>query len=138
MDKKKELLWRAYLVMFCFVLVAMVILFRVFKISVVERDKWRQKGEVNVKWRSVDADRGNIYAEESNLLSTSIQFFEVRMDMSIIRKDDFDKGIDSFAIFLSNFDTDFIRQKSKNEWKNELLAARKKGNNIFISQKVLI
>jgi hypothetical protein len=26
--------------------------------------KWRQKGEVNVKWRTVDADRGNIYAEE--------------------------------------------------------------------------
>ena len=86
MDKKKELLWRAYLVMFCFVLVAMVILFRVFKISVVERDKWRQKGEVNVKWRSVDADRGNIYAEESNLLSTSIQFFEAVDRCKTIRK----------------------------------------------------
>ncbi len=137
MDKKKELLWRAYLVMFCFVLVAIVILFRIFKISVVERDKWRQKGEVNVKWRSVDADRGNIYAEESNLLSTSIQFFEVRMDMSIIRKDDFEKGIDSLAIVLSNFDPDFIRQKSKAEWKKELSAARKKGNKYFFIAKGL-
>ncbi|MFZ1750797.1 MAG: penicillin-binding protein [Saprospiraceae bacterium] len=137
MDRKKELLWRAYLVMFFFVVATAVILFRIFNISFIERDKWRQKGEANVKWKVVDADRGNIYAEESILLSTSIQFFEVRMDMSIIRKDDFNDGVDSLAQFLSAFDEDFIRRKSAKEWKNDLKAARKRGNKYFFIAKGL-
>ncbi|MBC7885320.1 MAG: transpeptidase family protein, partial [Saprospiraceae bacterium] len=137
MDRKKELLWRTYLVMFFFVVATGVILFRIFKISFIERDKWRQKGEINVQWRVVDADRGNIYAEESNLLSTSLQFFEVRMDMSIIRNDDFDKGVDSLASFLSNFNPNFIRQKTIAEWKKEMRSARKKGNKYFFIAKGL-
>ncbi len=135
MDRKKELLWRAYLVMFFFVVATIVILFRIFNISFIEREKWRQKGEANVQWRTVDADRGNIYAEESNLLSTSLQFFEVRMDMSIIRKEDFNNAVDSLAIFLSNFDPEFIRQKSAVQWKSDLKSARKKGNKyLFIAK----
>jgi cell division protein FtsI (penicillin-binding protein 3) len=137
MDRKKELLWRAYLVMFFFVVATAVILFRIFNISFIERDKWRQKGEANVQWRTVDADRGNIYAEESNLLSTSLQFFEVRMDMSIIRKDDFNDGVDSLAIFLSNFDPDFIRKKTAAQWKSDLKSARKRGNKYFFIAKGL-
>lgn len=137
MDRKKELLWRAYLVMFFFVVATLVILVRIFNISFIEREKWRQKGEINVKWRTVDADRGNIYAEEGNLLSTSLSFFEVRMDMSIIRKDDFSQGVDSLAHFLSKFDPDFIRPKSVSQWKSDLKAARKKGNKYFFIAKGL-
>ena len=137
MDRKKELLWRAYLVMFFFVVATVVILFRIFNISFIERDKWRQKGEANVQWRTVDADRGNIYAEESNLLSTSLQFFEVRMDMSVIPKDVFNKGLDSLATYLSQFDPDFIRTKSASVWKSELKAARKRGNKYFFIAKGL-
>lgn len=131
MDRKKELLWRAYLVMFFFVVATMLILFRIFNISFIERDKWIQKGEANVQWRVVDADRGNIYAEESNLLSTSLQFFEVRMDMSVIRSEDFNKGLDSLAHYLSVFDPDFIKPKSAGTWKSEIRAARKRGNKYF-------
>ena len=137
MDRKKELLWRAYLVMFFFVIASAVILFKVFKISVLEKDKWRQKGEANVKWMVVDADRGNIYAEESILLSTSIQFFEVRMDMSVIIKEDFNAGVDSLAYFLSNFDPSVIAPKSKSEWLKSLKAARKKKSKFFFIGKGL-
>lgn len=117
--------------MFFFVVATLVILFRIFNISFLEREKWRQKGEMTVQWRTVDADRGNIYAEESNLMSISLQFFEVRMDLSIINKDDFNKGVDSLALFLSNFDPEFIKKKSPAQWKSELKAARKRGNKYF-------
>ena len=137
MDRKKELLWRAYFVMFCFVVASAVILFKVFKVGIIERDKWRQKGEVNVKWKTVDADRGNIYGEEGNLLSTSLQFFEVRMDMSVIKDADFKNEVDSLAYFLSNFDQMYIRPKSKDTWLKDLKAARKKGNRYFFIAKGL-
>ncbi|MBK9149810.1 MAG: hypothetical protein IPM26_01975 [Saprospiraceae bacterium] len=137
MDRKKELLWRAYLVTFFFVAASLVILFKIFKISVLERDKWKQKGEVNVQWRTVDADRGNIYAEEETLLATSVQFFEVRMDMKVIRQSDFNANVDSLAIFLSNFNPSYIRPKSAAQWKTELIAAKRKENRYFYIAKGL-
>ncbi len=130
MDRKKELLWRAYLVLFGFVLVTGVILFKIFNISFIERDKWKRQGEANVQWRTVDADRGNIYAEESNLLATSLQFFEVRMDLSLVKDEIFRKEVDSLALFLSKF-REANSTKSKEQWKTDLIAARKKGNKYF-------
>jgi cell division protein FtsI (penicillin-binding protein 3) len=132
MDRKKELLWRAYLVMIGFVLATLVIVYKVFYISVIDADKWRQKGEVNVTWRTVDADRGNIYAEEENLLATSIQFFEVRMDLTAIRKDVWEKNIDSLARGLSSFDPKFIETKSMAAWKSDLKQARAKKKRFFL------
>jgi cell division protein FtsI (penicillin-binding protein 3) len=137
MERKKELLWRAYLVMIGFVAVTLVILYKVFYISVIDAEKWKQKGEVNVKWRTVDADRGNIYAEEENLLATSIQFFEVRMDMASIRKDVFNENVDSLAAGLSAFDPNFIEPRSKAEWKSALKSARAKGKKYFFIAKGL-
>lgn len=137
MDRKKEMLWRAYLVMFGFLLASVIILVKVFNISVIEREKWRQKGEANVKWKVVDADRGNIYAEESVLLSTSIQFFEVRMDMSVVKPDVFKEGVDSLAHFLSSFDPNVIKPKTKSEWVKSLKAAKKKNNRFFFIGKGL-
>jgi cell division protein FtsI (penicillin-binding protein 3) len=137
MDRKKELLWRAYWVTFFFVAASLVILFKIFKLSVLERDKWKQKGEVNVQWRTVDADRGNIYAEEETLLATSVQFFEVRMDMKVIRQSDFNANVDSLAIFLSNFNPSYIRPKSAAQWKTELIAAKRKENRYFYIAKGL-
>jgi cell division protein FtsI (penicillin-binding protein 3) len=137
MDRKKELLFRAYLVMIFFIIATAVIFFKVFNISVIEREKWREKGEQNVQWRTVDADRGNIYDEEEQILSTSLQFFEVRMDMTIIRKQDFDANVDSLALFLSQFNPEFIRKRTKSEWKRDLVNARKKGNKYFFVAKGL-
>ena len=137
MDRRKELLWRAYVVTFFFLATAVVILFRIFNISVLQRDKWRQKGEVNVQWRTVDADRGNIYAEEENLLATSVQFFEVRMDMKVVKQSDFNEYVDSLAAFLSTFNPSYIRPKSAAQWKSELMAAKKKENRYFFIAKGL-
>ncbi len=137
MDRKKELLWRAYLVMVVFVLATLVILFKVFKVAFLEREKWLQKGENNVQWRVVDADRGRIYAEENNLLATSLQFFEVRMDMSVASDDLFHNNVDSLALFLSQFDSRFIRKKTKEAWKSELKSARKRPDRYFFIGKGL-
>lgn len=122
---------------FFFVVASVIILFRIFTISVLDSEKWKQKGEANVKWKIVDADRGNIYAEEENLLATSVQFFEVRMDMTVIKQNDFNQYVDSLAAFLSVFNPNYIRPKSTSQWKSELISARKKGNKYFFLAKGL-
>jgi len=103
MDRKKELLIRAYFVLFCFVLYALLIAFRVINISVVEGEKWRKKG-----------------------VATSLPFFEIRMDLLVPRKDVFNNGIDSLAIRLAKF---FPNGKSASSWKSELVNKRLDGQN---------
>ena len=56
MEKKQELLIRLYLVLAAFVLVAVVIVYRVVKVNVMEGDKWRSNTEKNFQWRPIEAD----------------------------------------------------------------------------------
>lgn len=122
MNQKTELLARAYFVVVIFSLLSMVIAYRVFKVSILEGDKWRQKGAVNVKWKELNADRGDIIADDGSLLATSIQFFEIRFDATVAKSAYFDNGIDSLAFFLA---ASLGKNKSKYTWKKELQAARK-------------
>lgn len=132
--RKTELLARAYFVLVLFVVIAIVITFRVIKISVFEGEKWRSKGEVNVRWMKVDTDRGNIYSDDESLLATSLQLFEIRMDMLASKEEVFWKNIDSLSNVLS---TTIRKDKSSAEWRKALVDARKKKNRYFFIAKGL-
>ena len=132
MNRKTELLARAYFVVIVFTLIALVIAYRVIVISVIEGDKWRQKGAANVKWVEVDADRGNIYSDDESLLATSLQFFEIRLDLNVASEDRFRNNLDSLAYMLS---TTIRPDKTPLEWKERLLSERKSGNGYFLIKK---
>ncbi len=134
MNRRTELLARAYFVVSVFAILALVIAFRVIKISLIEGDKWRAKGSKNVKWMEVDADRGNIYADDESLLATSLQFFEIRMDATVPDAKLFKSKVDSLALMLSKS----IRpDKSYAEWKQTLYQARKQKNRYLYIAKAL-
>ena len=125
MNRKTELMARAYFVVMMFTILALVIAYRVFTISILEGDKWRQKGAVNVKWMEVDADRGNIYADDMTLLVSSLQFFEIRLDATVPSRKLFESKVDSLALMLSKT----VRSdKSYDQWRKDLRQARKKNN----------
>ena len=125
MNRKTELMARAYFVVMMFTILALVIAYRVFTISMLEGDKWRQKGAVNVKWMEVDADRGNIYADDLTLLVSSLQFFEIRLDATVPSRKLFESKVDSLALMLSKT----VRSdKSYDQWRKDLRQARKKNN----------
>lgn len=141
MEKKNELLIRAYLVMLSFVVFAVVIMWKVFVISVVEGDEWREKGDKYVRWTDVEATRGSIFSEDGHVWSTSSQFFEIRIDPVASSKRDFEKNIDSLSYYLERY-ADGVRSKS--EWKSLLTEKRRayelrkeKGTrNILLANKV--
>ncbi len=134
MDRRTELLARAYFVVTVFAILAIVIAFRVIKISIIEGDKWRAKGSKNVQWMEVDADRGNIYSDDESLLATSLQFFEIRMDVTVPKKELFNQKIDSLALMLSKTVRD---DKTASQWKADLWQARKKDNRfLFIAKGI--
>ncbi len=121
MDNKNELLVRVYFVMCLFILFAIAILFRVIKITTIEGEKWRSKGDVYVKWMDTKVDRGDIYDANGNILATSLPFFDIRMDLVKPTKASFDKNIDSLAICLHEL---WPYGKSAAEWKSELISGR--------------
>lgn len=128
MDKKKELLLRVYLVLCFFIIVAFMILYRVVKINVFEGEKWRQQNDVYVQWKPIEADRGNIFAEDGSLLATSLPFFDVHMDMTRVSKKVFDRNVDSLAYLLSEY---VPRELTPYDWRQRLTHARKKKNQYF-------
>jgi cell division protein FtsI (penicillin-binding protein 3) len=134
MNRRTELLARAYFVVTLFSILAIVIAFRVIKISIIEGDKWRAKGSKNVQWMEVDADRGNIYSDDESLLATSLQFFEIRMDVTVPKNELFKKNVDSLALMLSKTIRD---DKTASEWRKELYKARKNNNAyLFIARGI--
>ena len=106
MNIKNEVLGRMYIVLIVFVLAAVFIYSKVFSIVVFEGEKWRALGKKSyVKHMPVEAERGNIYADDRSLLATSLPFFEIRFDAKADALTDeiFDKNVDSLAYCLSTY-----------------------------------
>jgi len=136
MDRKKELLIRAYGVFLAFLVLSVVIMARVVKVSIVEGDEWRAKGNKNVKLRTLKAERGNIYSEDFNLLSTSLKFFDVHIDLTVQSDVLFEENVDSLAICLSE---SVGSHKTASEWRNSLLKGRREKRQYYpIAKKITI
>lgn len=81
MEIKKDILWRAYLSLIGMALFAVAILTRVLYIQHVEGSYWRSMSDsLHTVFMDLDADRGTIYSEEGRMLSTSIPYFDIRID----------------------------------------------------------
>ncbi len=134
-QRRSELLFRLYLVTFGLVVFAGVLLWRTVHISVIEGDYWRQKVKrLNLKWKVIEADRGDIVSERGRLLATSLPFFEVRMDTRADGLDDqtFYTQIDSLAWYLSVYVDPTL---SPAEHRKRLVEARRAGNRYLLIKK---
>lgn len=123
MDKKKDILWRIYLVYFLICLFGVAIISRVVVIQFVQGDEWRAKAEsMSTRFFNIEAVRGNIYDANGSMLATSLPYYEVGMDVNTeaITKEIFKSNIDSLSWCLSNL----FKDKSKKEYEKMLRKAR--------------
>jgi cell division protein FtsI (penicillin-binding protein 3) len=106
-EVKKDILWRVYL---CFIGMGMfgvAILVKIFLTQNVEGNYWRSMADsLHTRYVTLDADRGTIYSEEGRMLSTSIPYFDVRIDFAAdgLRAKEgkvFKDNVDSLSICLS-------------------------------------
>lgn len=123
MDRKSELLVRVYIVFFVFVLIAVLILSKVVTISLLEGEKWKERGGRNVKWVEVSGDRGNIYDERGNLLATSLPYFDIYVDVMTIADGLWHAELGALCESLSG-----LLGHSSLEWKSRLVKARRDKN----------
>jgi cell division protein FtsI (penicillin-binding protein 3) len=99
MDIKNEVLYRVYFLLFgLFLPAAVIIVYRTVQIAVVQGESWRKMGEENnVRYREIEADRGNIFSSDGSLLATSIPYFDLYFDPVAPSDRDFANHIDSLA-----------------------------------------
>lgn len=133
-DTNKEIFSRVYLLYLIIVLLAIVIIGRALYIQIIEGSKWREKAEkINLRYRNIDATRGNICAYDGSLLATSVPIFDLRMDASssIIPDNVFYSRIDSLSICLSNL----FKDRSSVSYRKEIVQARKSGNRYYLLKR---
>jgi len=135
MSKHKELLIRLYITVLVVVVVALTLSYKVVRISAIEGDRWRAKGDsLYVKYFPVEADRGDILARNGELLATSLPLFELRMDLKAngLTNEIFSEGVDSLAFYLSKY----ARSSwSQTRYRNYLIQRRKEGSRYLLIKR---
>ncbi len=137
MEVRRDILWRVYL---CFLGMAILCLFILGKAVYIQRfqgSHWRSMGDsMHQRIVELDADRGTIFSEDGQMLSTSLPEFDIYMDFQAdgLRAKNgkvFHENIDSFAIAMSRYFGD----KSTAQYKKELMAGYRKKSRYFLLKK---
>ncbi|PHN05226.1 penicillin-binding protein [Flavilitoribacter nigricans] len=106
MDVKNEVLYRVYFLLFGLVIpVAVLLVYRSITIGIVEGEEWRNRAllENVIKERTIEAERGNILAEDGSLLATSVPIFDLYFDPYAPSDEDFLANVDSLAVSMARY-----------------------------------
>lgn len=139
MDVRRDILWRVYLSFLGVVALSLLILGRTFYIQRFQGNYWRSMSDsMHQRIVELDAERGTIYSEDGQMLSTSMPQFDIYIDFladGLRAKNGkvFKENIDSFSIALSSFFGD----KSASVYKKELEKEYKKKNRYYAFKKKL-
>jgi cell division protein FtsI (penicillin-binding protein 3) len=125
MDVKRDILWRVYLSYILVVVVCLCILGKAFYIQQVQGAYWRGLSDsLHQRIIEIPADRGTIYSEDGQMLSTNVPQFDIYIDFRVEPLHEkagksFRENIDSLSIALS----DLFKDQSASTYKDGLTKA---------------
>ncbi len=129
MAEKKDIYWRAYLVYFGFVVIMLVVLFKT--ISIQMNGKSSTSNSITSSEEKIPKRislrlprRGEILDINSTPLVTSISFYEIYLDPTVVDQKIFDDSITDLSRGLS----EIFPTKSSREWQVEIQKARGQKN----------
>jgi cell division protein FtsI (penicillin-binding protein 3) len=108
LDIKKDILWRVYVCFLGMIVLCICVLGRAIYIQRAEGTYWKELSkEKHIKSDDIAAERGTIYSEDGNMLSTSIPIFDIHIDFGAegLRDKDgkrFKENVDSLSLSLAN------------------------------------
>ncbi len=137
MDVKKDILWRVHLCFLGIIVLGIIVLGRAVYIQRVQGDYWKSmSNKQHLKYIDIDAERGSIYSEDGNMLSTSIPVFDIYVDFAAdgLREKNgkrFYHNLDSLSLSLSGL----FKDASPASYKKILVNAYKKRRRYFPLKK---
>lgn len=139
MEIKRDILWRVYLSFLAIVVLSFFVLGRAIYIQKVEGKYWRSMSDsLHQRIVPIDAERGTIYSEDGQMLSTSLPTFDIYIDFAAdgLREKKgkrFRQNLDSFAFAM----TSYFGDKTKAAYKKELQLAYKNKARYYLLKKKL-
>ena len=139
MEVKRDILWRVYLSFLGIAVLSVFIISKAFYIQRFQGSYWKSMSDsLHQRIEPLDAERGTIYSEDGQMLSTSIPTFDIYMDMEAdgLREKNgkrFRENVDSFSIALANYFGD----RTAGEYRRDLQQAFKKSDRYFLIRKKL-
>jgi cell division protein FtsI (penicillin-binding protein 3) len=137
LEIKRDILWRVYLCFIGIMLLCLLVLGKAIYIQRVQGSYWKNLSDsLHEKIDELSADRGTIYSEDGNMLSTSIPFFNIYIDFGAdgLREKDgkrFKENLDSLSLCLANL----FKDQSTYVYKRELLKGYHDNDRFFSLQK---
>ena len=130
-DHQKSILTKFYIVAAFMTLLFSLIIFRVIDIQYLQGNKYRKiSKDLTRKPFAIEANKGNVYASDGNLLATSMSKFTIRMDVMSVDVKIFDRDVVKLSKNLANF-----LGKSPNFFEKKLRNARKSKNRYVLIAK---
>jgi len=137
LDIKKDILWRVYLCFLGTIILGLFVLGKTFYLQNAEGKYWRGLGDsLHLKYVPINAERGSIYSEDGNMLSTSVPVFDIYVDFGAqgLREKDgkrFKENVDSLSICLSNL----FKDKTQSDYKADLELAYKNNERYYLLKR---
>jgi cell division protein FtsI (penicillin-binding protein 3) len=137
MDVKKDILWRVYLSFLGIVVLGIMVIGKAFYIQRVQGSFWtKMDNSLHLKYLPVEAERGTIYSEDGNMLSTSVPVFDVYVDFAAegLRAKEgkgFKDNIDTLSASLS----DLFKDKTPDAYQKEMKLAYKNKDRYYLLKK---
>ena len=119
-----------------------LIIFRVIDIQYLQGNKYRKiSKDLTRKPFAIEANKGNVYASDGNLLATSMSKFTIRMDVMSVDVKIFDRDVVKLSRSLASFlgkSPKFFEKKLRNARKSKnryILIAKDIGYNDYMKMK---
>lgn len=119
MEVKRDILWRVYLSYILVVIACVAIFGKAVYIQQVEGSKWRSMSDsLHQRIDEIEAERGTIYSEDGQMLSTSIPQFDIYIDFRVagLREKNglrFRENVDSLSWYLARLFKDLPAARYK-------------------------
>jgi len=136
-DVKRDILWRVYLSYILVVIACVAIFAKAVIIQQVQGPHWRSMSDsLHQKLAEIEAERGTIYSEDGQMLSTSIPQFDIYIDFRVasLREKNgqlFRSNVDSLSECLA----DLFKDQSGGEYKMMLQQGYKDEDGYFLLRK---
>ncbi|MEO7561398.1 MAG: penicillin-binding protein [Ferruginibacter sp.] len=126
-----------YVCFLCIVVLSIFVIGRAVYIQRVQGSFWKSMGDsLHLKYLPIDAERGTIYSEDGNMLSTSVPVFDVYVDFGAdgLREKQgkrFKDNLDSLSFNLANL----FKDQTASFYKKELQLAYKNKDRYYSLKK---
>lgn len=114
-----------FLIIFGFTIIGKIIYLQFF----YDKELIASASSITTRYSEIEPNRGDIYSSDRKLLATSVPYFEVGIDLNCdgLTQKLFEENVDSLAYYLSRM----FPQKTKQQFKNELIERRDAGSRYY-------